>query len=217
MGYRSINFSYAGRYFVTGDLAQAEAVWFVLHGYGQLAEFFIRKFQVLQDYKIAVIAPEGLSQFYLEETAKRMHSGNNRVGASWMTKENRLADIENYLNFLNSIYSSEIISKDIPITILGFSQGAATATRWALDGKINFETFILWSGVFPGDINFETGHETLKNKKTFIVYGDQDPFINDQRFTDMKSLSEKLKIDPTVFQFAGGHDIDKVTLLKLIS
>ena len=40
-----------------------------MHGYGQLAEYFIRKFNVLEEQNICVIAPEGFSRFYLENVA----------------------------------------------------------------------------------------------------------------------------------------------------
>ena len=40
-----------------------------------------------------IIAPQGLHKFYLEGTS-------GRVGASWMTKENREDDIKNYLVYL---------------------------------------------------------------------------------------------------------------------
>jgi hypothetical protein len=52
-------------------------VWFVCHGYGQLAAYFIRHFAFLTENAPAtvVIAPEGLSRFHL--------SGNGgRVGAT---------------------------------------------------------------------------------------------------------------------------------------
>ena len=47
------------RYFTYGDIDKATKLIFVLHGYGQLAEFFIRKFHFLEeDYLI--VAPEGM-------------------------------------------------------------------------------------------------------------------------------------------------------------
>jgi predicted esterase len=189
----------------------------VIHGYGQLAQYFIRKFNILQQHRICVIAPEGLSRFYLEDVSSRMQSGNNRVGATWMTRENRLMDIDNYIQYLTTLYQAETHDHpSIPVTVLGFSQGAATASRWVTQGGIPFSRLILWAGIFPPDINFESGHALLKDKETFLVYGKQDPFLNDSRFAEMEMLSSKLAIQPARVTFDGGHDIDEGTLLKFV-
>ncbi|HEY3402902.1 MAG TPA: alpha/beta hydrolase [Ohtaekwangia sp.] len=211
-------FSCKARYFKIGTLTEkTKQVWFVIHGYGQLAEHFIKKFKTLGEHDICVIAPEGLSRFYLEDVTKRMQTGNNRVGATWMTRENRLMDIENYLAYLNALYASEIKIHSIPVSIVGFSQGAATASRWALDGKSDFKRLILWSGVFPPDMNFESGKKILKDKRTILVYGKSDPFLTDNRFTEMKELSQQLEIIPDQIEFDGGHEIHEPTLLSLIN
>jgi predicted esterase len=213
----SLTFTYSARYYVLGDLTKARQIWFVLHGYGQLASYFIRNFQSLHEHHVAVVAPEGLSRFYLEDTVSRMKSGNDRVGACWMTKEQRLTDIANYLTYLNTLYAKLLpLHGKIPTTVLGFSQGAATASRWVLDGNITFERLILWAGILPPDIDFSKGKETLKGKETILVYGNNDPFIQDQRFAEMNLLAEKLSINPTKINFDGGHEIHTPTLLKLL-
>jgi predicted esterase len=211
-----ISFSYKARYYKSGSPKTAKAIWIVLHGYGQLAQYFIRNFTSLVDQNICVIAPEALSRFYLEEVQSRIRSGNQRVGAAWMTRENRETDIENYLAFLNEIYHRELSDLTTPVTILGFSQGAATASRWVLDGKINFKRLILWAGIFPLDMNFESGKSILADKEVYLVYGKEDPFLNDDRFAEMKLLSEKLQITPRVIEFEGGHMINTETLSRLI-
>lgn len=217
MEQHELTFTCKGRYYKAGDLnAHTRQLWFVLHGYGQLAQYFIRKFNVLSQHGICVIAPEGLSRFYLEDVSSRMQSGNNRVGATWMTRENRLMDIANYISYLDTLYQTETKGlPSIPVTVLGFSQGAATASRWVTEGSVQFSRLILWAGVFPPDINFESGR-SLKDKETFVVYGNQDPFLNDNRFTEMETISSKLGIHPNRITFEGGHDIDSDTLLKFI-
>lgn len=211
-----IQFSYEARYFMLGNTTAPSQIWFVLHGYGQLASAFIRKFNLLTDHGILLVAPEALSRFYLEETSERMRTGNNRVGASWMTREDRLTDIKNYLGLLNAVYQQIPATDATPVTILGFSQGAATATRWVLDGKVNFQRLILWAGILPPDIDFNVGKEMLSEKETILVYGEEDPYLTDSRFAEMTSLSEKLAITPRVVKFTGGHNIDTETLVKLI-
>ncbi|HET9052877.1 MAG TPA: alpha/beta hydrolase [Cyclobacteriaceae bacterium] len=214
----SINFNFKGRYFKLGEInAQTKAVWFVLHGYGQLAQYFLPKFKSLTEHGICVIAPEGLSHYYLEDASTRSKTGSTRVGASWMTRENRLTDIENYLTYLNSVFKQETANQEnLDITLLGFSQGAATASRWALSHSIYFRRLILWAGILPSDMDFEKGKRLLKQKEVAVVYGKNDPFLNESRFAELKTLTEKLEITPRPIVFDGAHEIHEPTLLALI-
>lgn len=211
-------FNFKGRYFKLGEITpETKSVWFVLHGYGQLAQYFIPKFKTLTEHNICVIAPEGLSHYYMEDAVSRSKSGSTRVGASWMTRENRLLDIENYMTYLDSVFNLEIgMHKNLNITLLGFSQGAATASRWALSSSIYFNRLILWAGILPTDMNFEKGKELLKDKEFITVYGKNDPFLTESRFGEMKTLSDKLGISPAPIVFDGVHEIHEPTLLALV-
>jgi len=218
MQQQEIIFPFRGRYFKIGQLsAQTRQVWFVLHGYGQLAQYFIRKFSSLEAQHICVIAPEGLSNFYVEDVASRAQSGNTRVGASWMTRENRLADIANYLEYLNALYAHELRDHPtLPVTVLGFSQGAATASRWVVDGKIRFDKLVLWAGMLPPDMNLEGAQQSLADKKVVFVYGLRDPFLTDERFTEMKAVVSAVGLSPAYLPFEGGHELHTPTLHSLL-
>ncbi len=209
-----VDFTFSGRYFTHGDKTTATQLWFVLHGYGQLAQYFIRKFRALEQQNIYVVAPEGLSRFYLEDISQRLLSGNNRVGATWMTREDRLTDIRNYNTFLNTVFEKEFI-EGAQITVLGFSQGAATASRWASEGTIAFDRLILWGGMLPPDFELPRQMEVLTRKEIIFVKGLDDPFVTDERYAAMNQLSSKLGITPQVVEYKGGHDIDETTLLNI--
>jgi predicted esterase len=217
MHQHDLSFSFKGRYFKLGEInEQTSQIWFVLHGYGQLAEFFIRKFKSLEGRNCCVIAPEGLSRFYHSEIQETGRRANDKIGASWMTKENRLSDIENYIEYLNAVYRKEIpATLSAKVTILGFSQGAATASRWVTNDEVAFDRLILWAGAFPPDIDFTKGKEVLKSKKIFEVYGTEDLFINEERMKELQRLNEQLEIKPVMIQFQGKHEIDEPTLLSL--
>jgi predicted esterase len=218
MSVHHIDFSFSGRYYKTGELtAHTRQLWFVLHGYAQLAEHFIKKFAALEEHGICVIAPEGLSRFYLEPLSNRMQTGDSRVGATWMTKEDRQTDITNYLTYLNAIYRHETgHATAVPVTVLGFSQGAATASRWIADGQVKADRFILWAGILPPDMNFEAGRAALQGKQTFMVYGTEDPYLNDTRFAELDLLSDKLGVQPQRITFTGRHEIHAPTLLRFV-
>ncbi|MBX2965634.1 MAG: hypothetical protein KF845_05770 [Cyclobacteriaceae bacterium] len=212
----TLQFNFHARYYMLGKLDEnTNRVWFVLHGYGQLARYFLPKFQLLQQKGICVIAPEGLSRFYLEDVTKRNVTGSKRVGATWMTAENRLMDIENYIAYLQQIYTDVIGSHACSVSLLGFSQGAATASRWALRHPENFTRLILWAGIIPPDMDFEKGKEVFGSKQITIVYGKNDPFLNDARLTEMTTLVNRLSVSPDIITFDGGHEIDEKTLERL--
>lgn len=187
-------------YYSLGNISTAKTLWFVLHGYGYNANYFIHKFDVLADEENLVIAPEGLSNFYVTGVS-------GRVGASWMTKENREDEIQDYLNYLNSLYEtilSQIDLIEVKVNIIGFSQGGATAARWVSDNKIKCANLILWASVFPDDMEFEV----LKtNTNSFLLYGDDDEYVTPERIDKQKAILEKANINCKLIEFKGKHDV----------
>src|SRR5439155_683249 len=121
-----LSVSRTARYFTLGERSAAEAeVGFACHGYGQLAARFLEKLRVLDDGTRYLVAPEGLSRFYLSESPTE-----RRVGASWMTREDRLAEIADYVQYLDAVYQEVFGLLDrsqVTVHALGFSQGVATA------------------------------------------------------------------------------------------
>src|SRR5947199_8460531 len=89
----------SARYFTVGSPEGAAEVWFVCHGYGQLAARFLERLRPIEAKRRCIVAPEGLSRFYLTETATE-----RRVGASWMTREDRLHEIDDYVRYLDALY-----------------------------------------------------------------------------------------------------------------
>lgn len=205
---KKVTFRFDARYCLSGTLdANTRQVWIVLHGYGQLARYFIKKFEKLQEHGICVIAPEGLSRFYLSELTDQGRK-DNKVGATWMTRENRLMDIDNYLTYLNAICEAELGAfPRILVTLVGFSQGCATVCRWAAQGKVRFDKLILWAGLFPPDMDFKAGQDALNGKKVYMVVGDQDPYVTPDRLKEFDGLAQQLGIEPEKIVFHGKHEI----------
>ena len=184
-------------------------VWLVLHGYGQLAEFFLRKFQPVFADEVLVVAPEGLHRYYREG-----YSG--RVGASWMTKEDRLSDIADYVGFLDDLYNHlEVHVGDAEWRVVGFSQGAATAARWLSQSQVNILQFIVWAGSFPKDVNLESGRERLNALDMQVVIGNRDQFITEDNILRAQEWFAAHELRYTLHRFEGDHDIPAVVLAEL--
>lgn len=194
------------RYRIIQSDEQPKHLVYVLHGYGQLVEYFSQKFQDIPLKGIVFVFPEGRHRFYLRGTS-------GRVGASWMTKEWREEDIR--LNTLTlDLLHVEMLKSYTPekITVIGFSQGGATAARWLSHGKIHCDHFISWASVYPPDLAIEN-HRNLAQKNTFVL-GTEDEFFP-------KSEQEKLIADyrsKGIFTslFEGTHDIHKETLISIL-
>ncbi len=198
------------RYYTFGNPETAKNLWIVLHGYAQLPKFFIRKFQHLDPEKNFIVAPEGLHRFYRKGTS-------GRVGASWMTKEARLDDIEDNINYLNQL-AKELLQNKVydKKYLLGFSQGGATAARWHQHGTFNADSFILWASVFPPDLSIEKETKGMFQSENFFVVGKSDPFFEDK--IENVELFFKKQPFPIHFKtFDGPHDINPEVLLDIVN
>ncbi|MFY0644760.1 MAG: alpha/beta hydrolase [Bacteroidia bacterium] len=202
-----IQFTSKARYYTLGS-QESKTLVYVLHGYGQLAKLFIQKFKSLENEHY-IVAPEGLHRFYLEG-----HSG--RVGASWMSKENRLTDIKNYLSYLNKLHFEIKGNSYERIVILGFSQGVATAFRWIADGKVKPNTFLIASGMIPPDVSIEANQSIFSNMDIAYITGDNDPFKDEKEVRDFLKQFEKWGISLQQRVFKGGHIIDLESIKSLL-
>lgn len=200
------------RYFTLGEINdKIENIWFICHGYGHLANYFLRNFQILDNGKNLLIGPEGLHRFYLKDHA-------DRVGASWMTREDRLNDIKDYTNFLDDLYKEilgQFKGRKVKINVLGFSQGAATVCRWLANNKSEANTLVLWAGAFPNDIPFEANKDLFNAIKVIMVVGDKDQFITSEQVREQEMVLKQNDISYEMIEFEGKHEINKPLLAAL--
>jgi predicted esterase len=202
------------RYFTLGTLnKQTKTIWFVLHGYGQLAQFFLKKFEVLHNETTFIVAPEALSRFYLQGVS-------GRVGATWMTKEERAAEIDDYIFYLNHLYDTLLHDcdlTDVTIHVLGFSQGNATLLRWLNNDHIRYDRVVIWAGFFGNGVADVIDPTKLAHTPVTLVYGTQDEYLVqvdlEKYATDIKAAIPHLE----VVTFEGKHTIDGDTLKKITS
>ncbi|WP_046242711.1 alpha/beta hydrolase [Hymenobacter terrenus] len=204
----------SARYYQLGELsAQTKRIWFVCHGYGQLAAYFSRHFAFLTeaDPTTVVIAPEGLSRFYL--------TGNSgRVGASWMTRDDRLAEIEDHVGFLNQL-ADKILDEclpDVQVTVLGFSQGTATVSRWLAQAHFRPVQLILWAGGFPNDLEPAIARHLLQDLTLTMVVGTNDEYISAAQIAQQQQQLQLLGSTPRLITFEGKHELNQAVLQTLV-
>jgi predicted esterase len=186
-------------------------VVYLFHGYGQLATSFIEEFSCFADVKNYFIAPEGLSRFYISGTS-------GKVGASWMTSENREQEISDYLTYLDSVHEIEhkgLAGKDIQTIIFGFSQGVATACRWLENLKVKADQLILWGGAIPPEVALWRIKAYYPKLEVILVAGLKDPFVRSDLLKEQEGRLEKAEIDYRKIRFDGKHELHPPTLRKL--
>lgn len=181
-----------------------EQLWIVCHGYGQLAEYFLKWFNPIFSEKILIIAPEGLHRFYT-------NGFSGRVGASWMTKEDRLNDIEDYVGYLNELISTinPSLSSSCFIHVLGFSQGVATAIRWICKSDLEVNSLSLFSGRIPEDIDYQFYAKKINDLNPKILFGNKDEFYSSKAINNELELIKANGLDFKFIKFNGGHKIEK--------
>ena len=192
-------------------------LWIACHGYAQLAEPFALALEPLNDGTRIVIAPEGLSRFYLDDLLKR-HGPDSPVGASWMTfqdRESEIADYVEYLDTLAKLARDEAGASDLRIVALGFSQGVATVSRWAAMGTTRVDRLILWAGSLPPDLPTERGSQVFRGARITIVAGRKDTLITAKVLEAQRSALVQRGLESELVMFDGGHSLSTETLRQV--
>lgn len=195
----------------------ARELWFVLHGYRQLADRFLRRFECLADGNRLIVAPEALSRFYVEREVGR-HGPGSLVGGSWMTRHERDSEIDDYVEYLDRVAEDVLERATTPpasTTVLGFSQGLHTAARWAVRGAHRPDRLVLWGDTVPPDLDLERAASRLAGVELLLVVGDGDgtrrPEVEEERLEALRGVG----LTPRVLRHPGGHEIDRALLERI--
>jgi predicted esterase len=205
INHHKIQVSKTAEIITSGKLSEkTKEIWIVLHGYAQLPEYFIKNFDGLAN--AFIIAPSALSRAYVK-------GYNGRVGAIWMTSHERADEIEDYIKYLNKIADYFNLSKyaNTTINLLGFSQGAATAGRFAAYTNLKIDRLILWGGILPIEIE---NNQRIKNMERNIVYGTQDEFILPQEELFKATIARYSLSGFEILRYKGKHRIPNNKFLK---
>ncbi|MFN2572448.1 MAG: alpha/beta hydrolase [Gemmatimonadales bacterium] len=198
----------SARYFTLGSPAATE-IWFVCHGYGQLAGRFLERFRALEAEGRCIVAPEGLSRFYLTESASA-----RRVGASWMTREDRAHEIEDYVRYLDALHQA-IVARSAKVTVLGFSQAAATVCRWAALGSARIDRLIVWGGEVPPDLDLRQAAGRLRACNLTLVYGTRDEFFTPKIVAATEARLREHDVAFARISYDGKHEIHEGALRQV--
>jgi predicted esterase len=197
-------------------------VWIACHGFSQLAADFAVPFQPLADDSRLIVVPEGLSRFYLD--TRPGHSAASKVGALWLTREDREAEIADIVGYLDTLYerilgelASHGVDRDrIGVHALGFSQGGPAVSRWAARGSAVVDQLVPWAHAIPQDVNLRALAERRPGLRIDMVYGTRDRFIGEDAVEEQRAVLEASGIPFRLRSFNGGHSLNLLMLRELM-
>jgi predicted esterase len=210
----------SARYYALGpDAGSTNELWLVIHGYGQLAAQFIRVFDAIDDGTRRIVAPEALNRFYLV-AADSAPASDRPVGATWMTREDREHEIEDYVAYLDRVASKELDSFAVRgvrprLIVLGFSQGTATVGRWIARGAIRPTHVVIWGGFLPPEIDLSSPGQKLRTSSLHVLIGDRDRYTSADRVTEEEQRLLSAGVPYDLIRYPGGHGISRDRLVEL--
>lgn len=211
------------RYYTVGSANElVRDVWVVCHGFTQLARDFVAPFASLEDDSRLIVAPEALSRFYLD--TRPGHTQTSRVGATWMTREDREAEIADTVAYLDALYEQVLLElaargadRDaIRVHALGFSQGAAAASRWAAFGSAVVDHLVVWGSGVPQDVNLRALADRRPGFRVDVVYGTRDRVVTPDLVAAERAMLDASGVPYEVHAFDGGHALSRAVLRQLM-
>jgi predicted esterase len=208
---KQVSYSTTNTYVTLNSLSSKTInVWLVFHGMGYLSRYFLDYFSHLNSEENFVIAPQAPSKYYQDKKFKY-------VGASWLTRENTVEDTKNVLNYIDAVFEAEKPKEIANFIVLGYSQGVSIATRWLASRKISCDHLVLHSGGIPKELTPEDFSYMNSNTKVSILYGDEDPFItNERKIAEKRKGVELFGEGLETIEFKGAHEVDR-NFIRLLS
>lgn len=210
------------RYATVGaEHAEATQLWIAFHGYAHRASDFVTPLLDVVPSHVRVVAPEGLSRFYLE--MPRPDGGHlARTGASWLTRDDRDDELRDALAMVQSVVAREYAGivhargERPALCVLGFSQGVAMSMRWvvevgrnpAIGVRDHVHRHVLWAGGLAHDVSDEALRNAWRDTQVEVVWGSRDKFASESARETVRARFEGIGVTPAARTFAGGHRLD---------
>lgn len=210
---KSVQYQSINTYSTLNELSdKTKNIWFVFHGMAYLSRYFIQYFKDLNPEENYIVALQAPSKYYQDKKFKH-------IGASWLTRENTKVETTNVLNYVNAVFDAEYVEGK-NIILMGYSQGVSIATRWFAHRKLPIHALLLHSGGLPIELeakDFKFIEDFKNDFKLWVVYGNQDPYINEERAEKEKVLANKMfegLYEIKVFE--GVHEVNREMLKEFV-
>jgi predicted esterase len=135
-----------------------------------------------------------------------------------MTRADRDVEIADYVAYLDDLYD-EIFTRasreEVSVTVVGFSQGGATANRWLTRGRARADRLIMWGALLATDSDLNQAATFFRGVKLTMVIGTRDKFTDEGMISKYEKLLREKNVPFELVSFDGGHRMDRSTLAAL--
>lgn len=142
-----------------------------------------------------------------------------------MTREDRSHEIGDYVRYLDRLVDTLLpqvegergsVTPAPKLTVLGFSQGVATAARWTVLGRTRPSRLVLWGDFLPPDLDLAEASRAWERTDVVLVRGDRDGLFADPGLERGESRRRgEAGLRARVLAYEGGHEIDPGVLARL--
>jgi predicted esterase len=173
----------------------------VFHGYAQSAEIALMDVSSIPGVveRWRVVAIQALHRFYAKD---------ERVVASWMTRQDREEAIADNVAYVDRVVAEEIARRgqdDHRIVFLGFSQGASMAYRAAVLGRHQAAGVIAFAGDIPPEVK-QPAAMRQRWPRVLIGVGDQEHWYTPDKVSADSAFLVTQGVTPDISRFNGGHE-----------
>jgi predicted esterase len=185
-----------GRILVRATAARASGLLVGFHGYQENATIQMQRLATIPGADgWTLVAVQGLHRFYRGRT--------DEVIASWMTREDREAMIEDNIAYVDAAVESVDSRSSFPIVCVGFSQGVAMAFRAAVRGRATAAGVVAVGGDVPPELVADT---STRFPPVLLVRGQRDNWYTQAKLdADVAALLAR-GVAVTAIVVDGGHE-----------
>jgi len=167
------------------------------HGYAQNAEDMLAELDRLpRSDQWTLVSVQALHRFYSR--------GNERVVASWMTRQDRELAIADNIAYVDHVV--RIILADAPqtpVVFVGFSQGAGMAYRAAVSGVHRARGMIAIGGDVPPEVKTAPAD---RFPAILIAAGESDQYYTPSKLDADEAFLISIGVRADIFRYRGGHE-----------
>jgi predicted esterase len=190
-----------GRVLIEDAAVPVSRGWLIgFHGYGQAADDMLAELRRLNAGGAwSVAAPQALHRFYTR--------GDERVVASWMTRQDRELAVADNVEYVRRLVESLSPPASCAIVFAGFSQGAAMAYRAAALGPRPAAAVIALAGDMPPEVTtLDAGRLRRQLGRVVIGAGARDAWFSSAKVDADAAVLAAAGVPFDLVRFDGAHE-----------
>lgn len=165
------------------------------HGYMENAEIQMARLEALPGTERAtLISVQGLHRFY--------RGRSEEVVAGWMTRQDREAVIADNIEYADRAIDAAA-PRDVPLFLLGFSQGVAMAFRAAIRGRRRPLGVVAVGGDVPPELLQDAA---VRFPAVLLARGERDDWYTAAKLEADAAALRARRVDVETLVYPGGHE-----------